>query len=71
MKGIGDKKSDLLDKTNLTEVITEDIILNYVEKKQLDGFYKTSALENHNVLKVFKELNNFMFKKQDKPYIVI
>lgn len=63
-------KSDLLGKTNYTEIIPDDIILDYVDKNHLDGFYKTSALENYNVLTVFKELNNLMFKKQDKPYIV-
>ena len=64
-------KSDLLDKTANTEIIPDDIILDYLDKKHLDGFYKTSALENYNVLKVFKELNNLMFKKQNKPYIVL
>jgi len=64
-------KSDLLDKRALTEIISDDIILDYVNKKHLDGFYKTSALENYNVLNVFKELNNLMFKKQNKPYFVL
>ncbi|MFX0041313.1 MAG: Rab family GTPase [Candidatus Hodarchaeota archaeon] len=64
-------KSDLLDKTANTAIIPDDIILEYVDEKHLDGFYKTSALENYNVLKVFKELNNLMFKKQNKPYIVL
>jgi GTPase SAR1 family protein len=63
-------KSDLLEKTALTEIIPDNLILDYVDEKQLDGFYKTSALENYNVLNVFKELNNLMFKKQDKPYFV-
>ncbi|MFX1317206.1 MAG: Rab family GTPase [Promethearchaeota archaeon] len=64
-------KSDLLDKTTNEEIIPNELIIDYMEKNQLDGFYHTSALKNYNVLDVFKELNNLMFKKKDKPYIVI
>jgi small GTP-binding protein len=63
-------KSDLLDKTIDSEIINEDLINSYIEEKQLDGFYRTSALENFNVLKVFKELNNLMLKRQQIPYVV-
>ncbi|MFX1409786.1 MAG: Rab family GTPase [Promethearchaeota archaeon] len=64
-------KSDLLNKTANKEIISNELIIDYIEKNQIDRFYHTSALENYNVLNVFKELNNLMFKKKDKPYIVI
>jgi small GTP-binding protein len=64
-------KSDLLEKTGKNEIIPEGLIFEYIKNNHLNGFYKTSALENYNVLEVFKELNNSMFEKQNKPYIVI
>lgn len=64
-------KSDLLDKSPKSEIISEDSIYEYVERKKLDGFFKTSALENYNVLAVFKNLNNLMLKRQQIPYIVL
>ena len=64
-------KSDLLNKTSKSEIVKDDLIHNYVEKKQLNGFYRTSALENYYVLEVFKELNNLMLKKQHIPYVVV
>jgi len=63
-------KSDLLDKTPETEIISDELIHKFMKEKQLDGFYRTSALENLNVLVVFKELNNLMLKRQQMPYIV-
>ena len=64
-------KSDLLEKSSDNEIISEELIFEYIKIRHLDGFFKTSALENYNVLTVFKELNNSMFKKQNEPYIVI
>ncbi|MFW9999534.1 MAG: hypothetical protein ACFE9Q_06625, partial [Candidatus Hodarchaeota archaeon] len=64
-------KSDLIDKTTKSEIIAEELISNYLEERKLEGFYKTSALENHNVLEVFKELNNLMLKRLKEDYIVI
>ncbi|MFX1553618.1 MAG: Rab family GTPase [Promethearchaeota archaeon] len=64
-------KSDLLKKTPDSEKVVEELIYKYVEEKKLDGFYRTSALLNFNVLEVFKELNNLMLKKQQFPYVVI
>ena len=63
-------KSDLIEKTPKTEIVNNSLINDYVKKKQLDGFYNTSSLENYNVLKVFKELNNLMLKRQRIPYVV-
>jgi len=64
-------KSDLIDQTPDSDIVAEELIYNYVKERKIDGFYKTSALENYNVLKVFKELNNLMLKRLHKPYIVI
>ncbi|MHA2183579.1 MAG: Rab family GTPase [Promethearchaeota archaeon] len=64
-------KSDLLDKTPNHDIIPDDLIENYIKERQLNGFFRTSALENYNVLEVFKELNNLMLKQQQFPFIVI
>ena len=64
-------KSDLLDKTPKAEIVNEDLIKEYVKEKQLDGFFRTSALENYNILEVFKELTNLMLKKNNIEASVI
>jgi len=64
-------KSDLLEKTPDSEKVDEELIYTYLEEKKLDGFYRTSALENFNVLEVFKELNNLMLRRQQIPYVVV
>ncbi|MFW9876642.1 MAG: Rab family GTPase [Candidatus Thorarchaeota archaeon] len=64
-------KSDLLDKSPLSDIVNHEEIYEYLEERKLDYFYKISALENLNVLEVFKELNNLMLKKQQIPYVVI
>lgn len=64
-------KSDLLEKTPDSDKVDEELIYKYVEEKKLDGFYRTSALLNFNVLEVFKELNNLMLKKEQIPYVVV
>ncbi|MHA1915324.1 MAG: Rab family GTPase [Promethearchaeota archaeon] len=64
-------KSDLLDKTPKSDIIPDDLIDNYIKEQRIDGFYRTSALENYNVLEVFKELNNLMLKRQQIPYVVV
>ena len=63
-------KSDLIEKTPKSEIVSDSVINDYVKEKQLEGFYNTSSLENYNVLKVFKELNNLMLKRQQIPYVV-
>ncbi len=63
-------KSDLLDK-NPAEIVKEDLIEEYVKEKQLDGFFRTSALENYNVLEVFKDLTNLMLKRHKIDAFVI
>ena len=63
-------KSDLIDKTSKSEIVDEELIHKYIKDRQLDGFYRTSALENYNVLEVFKKINNLMLKRQRLPFIV-
>ena len=58
-------KSDLIDKTSDSEIV------NFLKNRNLNGFYRTSALENYNVLEVFKKLNNLMLKKQHISYVVV
>ncbi|MHA1273403.1 MAG: Rab family GTPase [Promethearchaeota archaeon] len=55
-------KSDLLDKIPKAQIVSEDVILDYVKEKNLDGFYRTSALTNYNVLEVFKKLTNLILE---------
>lgn len=56
-------KSDLLDKTPQTEIVSKDYVHDFLNEKGLDGFIRTSALENYNVLEVFKKLTNLMLRK--------
>ncbi|MFW9951609.1 MAG: Rab family GTPase, partial [Candidatus Thorarchaeota archaeon] len=63
-------KSDLMHSTDLVDLVPEEEILNFIQEKNMDGFFKTSALENQNVLAVFKELNNLMLKHQNTQYVV-
>lgn len=64
-------KSDLLEKSLNSDIVDNELIESYLKKRGLDGFYRTSSLENYNVLEVFKELNNLMLKKQQIPYVVL
>lgn len=63
-------KSDLLDSSPRDKIIQEEVIKDYVKEKELDGFFKTSALKNRNVLEVFKELNNMMLRYSNTSYVV-
>ncbi len=63
-------KSDLISSTAIENLVQEEEILNFIQEKNMDGFFKTSALQNQNVLTVFKELNNLMLKHQNTQYAV-
>ena len=63
-------KSDLLDNTQQENIIQDDLIKDYAKKRNIDIFFKTSALKNYNVLEVFKELNNLMLKRYNTPYVI-
>ncbi|MCK4380061.1 MAG: GTP-binding protein [Candidatus Lokiarchaeota archaeon] len=64
-------KSDLIDKTSDSEIVSDELIFKFLKSKNLNGFYITSAKENYNVLEVFKKLNNLMLKKQHISYAVV
>jgi len=63
-------KSDLISSTVIESLVPEEEIHNFIQEKKMDGFFKTSSLQNQNVLTVFKELNNLMLKHQDTQYVV-
>lgn len=63
-------KSDLLEDSG-PEAVREDLIKKFVKEYDLDGFYKTSALENYNVLKVFKKLNKLMLKYNNYNAVIV
>jgi len=63
-------KSDLLNNSR-PEAVREDLIQKFIKENDLDGFYKTSALENHNVLKVFKKLNKLMLEYNNYNAVIV
>ncbi|MFX1353704.1 MAG: hypothetical protein ACFFGP_07085, partial [Promethearchaeota archaeon] len=63
-------KFDLVENSSLEEIVDDNLINDFAEKEELDGFYKTSSLENYNVVEVFKKLSNLMLKKQSSNFIV-
>lgn len=58
-------KSDLIAKSPKNHVVNEKLIIDYMREKEINGFYRTSSLENYNVLKVFNELTKRMLENQD------
>ncbi len=64
-------KRDLLEKVPEWQHVKNEIIQEYIKEKDLDGFYRTSALENYNVLEVFKKLTDLMLKFSSFPAHVI
>ncbi|HUW90234.1 MAG TPA: Rab family GTPase [Candidatus Nanopelagicaceae bacterium] len=64
-------KSDLISSSAIENLVPEEEILNFMKEKNMDGFLKTSALQNQNVVTVFKELNNLMLKHQNTRYVVV
>lgn len=64
-------KSDLLDKTPQNEIVSKNVINQYLEDRKLDGYFLTSALENHNVLDVFKKLTKLMLERHRIEAIMV
>lgn len=64
-------KSDLINKTSDSEIVSEDLIFDFLKKRNLSSFHRTSALENYNVLEVFKKLNNLLLKQKHLSYVVV
>ncbi len=63
-------KSDLISSSAIEDLVPEEKILDFIQEKNINGFFKTSALQNQNVVTVFKELNNLMLKNQKTQYVV-
>lgn len=64
-------KSDLVFKSdNKEQIVSDEMIQNFLKRKNLEGYYKTSALENYNVVEVFKELTDLMLKKNNSKYML-
>ena len=63
-------KSDLVSSSVTDNLVPEEEIRNFIQEKNIDMFVKTSALENQNVVTVFKELNNLMLKHLKTHYVV-
>jgi len=63
-------KSDLISSSAIENLVPEEKILNFIQEKNINGFFKTSSLQNQNVLTVFKELNNLMLNHQKTQYVV-
>lgn len=63
-------KSDLIGKTPKEHLVDDKFIQTFIKEKNLLGYYKTSALENYNVMQVFKELNNLVLKNIQSKYLV-
>lgn len=55
-------KSDLIEKTPKNKIVSENLINEFVKQKELNGFYRTSALENYNVIEVFRKITNLILK---------
>lgn len=64
-------KYDLLDKTPSAEIVNNEVLNEFIKTKNLDGFFQTSALENYNILNVFKKLTNLMLRRHNSRAIVI
>lgn len=61
-------KSDLLSTSDDNDRVNKQAIFDFMNTKDIDMYYSTSALENYNVVKVFKKLNTLMLKKIDSKY---
>lgn len=64
-------KADLLKKTPQMEIVGKDLVDNFVEKKDLDGYYLTSAKENVNILEAFKKINKLMLEQHNVEAAII
>lgn len=64
-------KSDLIAHENQSIIMDNQKITKFIEEKNLDAFFLTSALSNYNVVKVFTKLNNLMLDGIKTSYEVI
>lgn len=63
-------KNDLIKNLSHTDRIDDELINSFVKTNQLNGFFKVSALENYNVLQVFKELNGLLLKNENSSFVI-
>ena len=63
-------KNDLVETTPKEWLVDENLIQTFLKEKKLASYHKTSALENYNVIQVFKELDNLMLKNHQSKYLV-
>lgn len=63
-------KIDLFEDNSKSSIKENSQIMEFIKNKALDGLVMTSSLKNHNVVDVFKTLNNLMLEKIRKPYKV-
>ncbi|MBY9006835.1 MAG: GTP-binding protein [Candidatus Lokiarchaeota archaeon] len=63
-------KNDLLSTSSKNEIVQKEIIQEMINKYDIDGFFKTSSLENYNVLSAFKELNRLMLNYHNIDVII-
>jgi len=63
-------KHDLVETTPKENLVDETLIQSFLNGNDLKGYYQTSALENYNVIHVFKELNNLILKNNQSKYLV-
>jgi len=55
-------KSDLRSE----RVVSTDVALDYVQKRNLGGFMETSSKENVNVFEAFRDISDLMLKKRQR-----
>jgi small GTP-binding protein len=63
-------KNDLISTLVNSKMVSKKLIYEFMKVKNLNGYYPTSALENYNVVEVFKKLNYLMLRKHESKYIL-
>ena len=61
---------DLLEKTPQMEAVRKDLIDEFIEEKNLDGYFLTSAKENVNILEAFKLINKLMLERHNVKALI-
>lgn len=63
--------NDLLDDGYRDKFLNNENVKEFIESKNFNAFFMTSALENYNILKVFRELTVLMLKYHNSNAILI
>jgi Ras-related protein Rab-1A/Rab family protein len=64
-------KGDLLENASDMEVVTKEYIDDFINKKEIDGYFLTSAKENINILEAFKKINKLMLTDHNIEAMII